>query len=105
MATYDDIRASLQHKREELQQRLGKIQHNLRAAPAPDSEEQASERENDEVLEQLDNNGRAEMERIEAALARISAGTYGICIQCGGSISPQRLAALPYTTACITCAR
>ena len=105
MTTYEDIRAALQHNREELRQRIGKIQHNLRAAPSPDSEEQASERENDQVLEQLDDSSRAEMEMIEAALARINAGAYGNCITCGDTIATERLAALPYTTVCIKCAR
>jgi DnaK suppressor protein len=104
MATYDDIRATLQHKLEELRQRITKIQSNLRSTPAPDSQEQASERENDEVLEHLDDSSRAELEMIEAALARITAGTYATCAQCGGSISAERLAALPYTTSCIACA-
>jgi RNA polymerase-binding transcription factor len=57
------------------------------------------------VLERLDKSGREEIQMIEAALARMDAGTYGICVSCGGTISSQRLAALPYTTACITCAR
>jgi DnaK suppressor protein len=104
MAAHDDIRTALQHKRDELRHRLTKIQSNLRSTPAPDSQEQASERENDEVLEHLDDSSRAEMEMIEAALARITAGTYGTCGQCGGSIPQQRLAALPYTTSCIACA-
>ena len=42
---------------------------------------------------------------IEAALARMDAGTYGICVSCGETISSQRLRALPYTNACIKCAR
>jgi DnaK suppressor protein len=105
ITTYNDIRAALQGKREELRQWLTKIQHNLRSTPAPDSQEQASERENDEVLEHLDDSSRAELEMIEAALARITAGTYATCVRCGGSISAERLAALPYTTTCITCAR
>jgi RNA polymerase-binding protein DksA len=105
MAAYDDIRTALQHKRAELRQRITKIQRNLRSTPAPDSQEQASERENDEVLEHLDDSSRAEIEMIEAALARITAGTYGTCEQCGGSIPQQRFAALPYTTSCIRCAR
>lgn len=105
MAAYDKTRIALQTKLEGLRQRLGKIQRNLREAPDPDSEEQALGRENDEVLEQLDDSGRAEIAMIEAALARINAGTYGICAQCGNPIAPPRLEALPYTTLCINCAR
>lgn len=104
MTQYDNIRSALQQKLEGLQQRIGKIERNLRKTPEADSEEQALERENDEVLEQLDTNGRHEIEMIEAALTRISAGTYGVCTQCGEIIASQRLAALPYTTACIKCA-
>jgi DnaK suppressor protein len=105
MTQHDDIRSALQHKLEELQRRIGKIERNLRETPEADSEEQALGRENDEVLERLDDSGREEIQMIEAALARLDAGTYGICVSCGGAISSQRLAALPYTTACITCAR
>ena len=105
MMPHDDIRNALQQKLEQLQQRIGKIEHNLRETPEADSEEQALGRENDEVLERLDKSGREEIQMIEAALARMDAGTYGICVSCGGTISSQRLTALPYTTACITCAR
>jgi len=105
MAAYDDIRTALQHKRDELQQRIGKIQHNLRAASPPDSQEQASERENDEVLEHLDDSSRTELEMIEAALARITADSYGRCITCGDAITTERLTALPYATSCIPCAK
>jgi RNA polymerase-binding protein DksA len=105
MTPHDGIRTALQQKLEQMQRRMDKIQHDLRQAPEPDSEEQAIERENDEVLERLDDGGREEMKMIKAALARIDAGTYGICVQCGKSISAQRLTALPYATTCIRCAR
>ncbi len=104
MTTYEEIRATLQHKLRELDQRLGKIQANLRHVSEPDSAEQAIERENDEVLEHLDESGQKERELIRAALQRMDAGTYAACVQCGGSISAERLAAVPYTTSCITCA-
>ena len=105
MTMYDDIRTALQHKRDELRQRITKIQLNFRSTPAPDSQEQASERENDEVLEHLDDSSRAEMEMIEAALSRITAGGYGRCITCGDAITTERLTALPYATSCIPCAK
>jgi len=76
MTAYDDIRVALQHKLVRLEKRLGKIQANLRHVSEPDSAEQAIERENDEVLEHLDDSGREEIEMIRAALGRIDAGTY-----------------------------
>ncbi|MEM8850238.1 MAG: TraR/DksA C4-type zinc finger protein, partial [Pseudomonadota bacterium] len=41
---------------------------------------------------------------IDAALARIAAGTYGICVKCGADISPERLVAVPTAALCRTCA-
>ena len=104
MMQHDDIRIALQQKLEQLRQRLGKIEQNLRETPEPDSEEQALGRENDEVLEHLDDSSRKEMAMIEAALVRIAAGTYDVCDNCGDTIIAQRLKALPYTTTCIKCA-
>ena len=41
--------------------------------------------------------------KIAQAQDRISAGTYGTCIQCGESISFERLELRPYVPTCITC--
>ncbi len=46
---------------------------------------------------------RGAVDRIEAALARAEAGSYGRCERCGGEIGAERLAALPDTTICIAC--
>jgi DnaK suppressor protein len=42
---------------------------------------------------------------IDAALARIEAGTYGTCVNCGAQIPPERLKAMPWATLCIDCKR
>lgn len=47
---------------------------------------------------------RVELRRIDAALARLDAGTYGDCAACGGAIEPARLDASPATPFCLTCA-
>ena len=44
-----------------------------------------------------------ELASIDAALARIEAGTYGECIDCGVSIPAPRLQASPEVTRCIQC--
>jgi DnaK suppressor protein len=46
---------------------------------------------------------RASVEEIDRALARIDAGTYGICDQCGQPIPKARLKALPSATLCVAC--
>ena len=42
---------------------------------------------------------------VDAALARLDAGTYGACTACGGPIAPERLEALPWAPLCIACQR
>ena len=44
-----------------------------------------------------------ELKQIEDALARIKAGHYGTCEQCGCLIKKARLKAIPFTTLCISC--
>ena len=36
-----------------------------------------------------------ELREVQAALERLDAGTYGLCLRCGEAIDPQRLKALP----------
>ena len=41
--------------------------------------------------------------QVKVALARIEAGTYGICADCDGPINPARLEARPFATRCVSC--
>jgi RNA polymerase-binding protein DksA len=45
------------------------------------------------------------LEAVDAALARLDAGTFGSCIRCGRPIAPERLEALPWAAHCIDCQR
>jgi DnaK suppressor protein len=45
-----------------------------------------------------------EVARIDAALARIAARTYGRCAGCGELIEPRRLEVNPYAVQCTDCA-
>lgn len=49
----------------------------------------------------LEENSEAVLARIDAALARIEAGTYGTCRMCGRPIPEERLEARPWTDLCI----
>lgn len=44
------------------------------------------------------------LEDIEAALQRITAGTYGTCVVCGKQIDEERLKANPAADKCMQCA-
>lgn len=41
---------------------------------------------------------------VEAALAKIEGGSYGVCERCGNPINEARLEAMPATRYCISCA-
>jgi len=58
-----------------------------------------------ELDETLEENSSHVLTAIDDALARIDAGTYGTCQNCGKEIAPERLEALPYATLCIDCKR
>ena len=88
---------------QERQQRAEQIDNRLRESGLEDWEEQATQRENDEVLEALGNQAVQEIEQIEQALYRIEKGIYGVCSQCGNSIASARLKAMPYATTCMQC--
>ena len=88
----------------ELNARLHVFEHELDAARPKDWEDAATERESDEVLEQLGSSGQAEIVLLEAALRRIEDGSYGICSTCGADILPERLEAVPYAVLCRKCA-
>ena len=46
-----------------------------------------------------------QLHAVEAALARLDAGTFGTCVRCGRPIAPERLEALPWAAHCIDCQR
>jgi len=46
----------------------------------------------------------AHLDEIDAALARVEAGTYGVCAVCGRPIPDARLEVRPTATTCVGCA-
>ncbi len=94
----------LEKRLAELNARLNRIEQELDQPVSAQFGEQAIEREEDEVLEDLGQAGLQEMRMIEAALRRIAKGTYGTCVKCGDDISEERLNVLPHTPLCRNCA-
>ena len=72
--------------------------------------ELASHRDVDSILERelaaaSAVRAREAIEEIDAALARLVAGNYGICDSCGARIPPERLEAIPHARLCVACLR
>ena len=60
--------------------------------------------EDRDATAQLVAEARAGVARVEAALIRAEAGTYGRCEHCGSAIPQERLAVLPDASTCVACA-
>jgi RNA polymerase-binding transcription factor DksA len=57
------------------------------------------------LLDHLVERGNEEVREIDLALARMAAGTYGVCEICGKRIESKRLKVLPATRLCHSCAQ
>ena len=95
---------SLEMKLADLQRRLASVTKDITKTLSSDFAEQAVERENDDVLEEISRETQLTIAHLKAALRRIEDGSYGACDDCGKDIAPQRLVAIPQATQCVDCA-
>ena len=104
------FRAALERERERLLRAVHAVHHDeslleetgdLAIGSGDHLADSASETYMRELDEGLEENAEHILEEVEAALARIDAGTYGLCSNCGGPIGEERLLAVPYATLCI----
>ena len=65
----------------------------------------ATEQWDAQVLSRLGDRDIRQLTALDAALARVAAGTYGRCVRCERPIEPARLAALPEAALCADCIR
>ncbi|EJC75135.1 DnaK suppressor protein [Rhizobium leguminosarum bv. trifolii WSM2012] len=99
------VQTVLQTMKNDLVRRLEAIDADLCVALEKDSEERATQVENDEVLREMQAEGRDQIAAIDAAIGRLNDGKYGQCAKCHRPIGKERLAAVPYTPFCIDCAK
>lgn len=95
----------LTDKKAELEIRISAIEADFKKGRSADFSEQTTESENDEVLDEIHHEAKAELMLVNNAIHRIAQGNYGTCSGCEENINPDRLTALPYTTTCINCAQ
>jgi DnaK suppressor protein len=104
----DQIRAELAAKRAEICALLAETQED--AAPvALDQTQQGrlsrmDAMQRQEMAQAARRRRKLELERIDAALSRLDAGTFGECVRCGEEIAPERLAFDPTAPLCRACA-
>ena len=107
MTNYAEYETRLHDLRDEMTSRIHAINKDVHHRDQPvekDFSEQATQAENDEVLNALDNEAKIIVQQIDKALLSIRENVYGTCNKCGNPIAKERLDAVPYVTWCIECA-
>ncbi|WP_373048300.1 TraR/DksA family transcriptional regulator [Vulgatibacter sp.] len=106
--TLDRLRMQLLERRHALVQSTQRGARELEglknAERLPELEEGAQNATAEYVLTQLNDGQRREVAQIDAALSRLEAGTYGLCVDCEEEIPVERLKALPYALRDAECA-
>ena len=106
----DRFRQTLESERERLQHAVQTVHHDgslldetgdLAIGSGDHIADSATETYMRELDDGLEENAEHLLTEIEAALARIDDGTYGLCTRCGRPIGEERLEAVPYATLCI----
>ncbi len=107
MSNFEEVKLVLCEMLEDLDDKLARITDDVRHTDEPvekDFSEQATQNENNEVLDYLGNSAQTEIEMIKQALLRIDKGEYGTCQVCGEPINIERLKIIPYSNMCVKCA-
>ena len=100
-------KAELERLKDELTRRLQRYeahQHREDGRLEADFSEQAVQRQNDEVVDQLEADVRDELRQVIHALDRLEEGEGDVCERCGDTINPERIRILPWASLCIRCA-
>jgi len=100
----EEIRGRLMQHKDELRKRVTSIHEHARDPLEQDSAEQAAQLGNVAVVSALESEAVQQIAEIDAALQRLDAGTYGVCVSCGEPISEGRLKVRPAATQCRDCA-
>ena len=109
----DNAAARLELEREETVRRLANLTDDFAEVVAASRDSNADDEHDPEgstiafersQLGALAEQARHHLAEIDAAMARIATGTYGVCERCGRTITDGRLRARPAARTCIGCA-
>ncbi len=101
---YPDIRRDLERQREAILNETGEVlTHRGDIEAFPDVSDQASAEVDQNFSMRIRDRERKLLKKIDEALERMDAATYGVCERCDGDIPYKRLKARPVTTLCIEC--
>jgi len=101
----DGIRSALLQRRASINNvvRSGRDQLASNEGDPSDIADRASDGFEDELTAGLLSIEAAQLDEVEAALARLDSGVYGACATCGKAIPRKRLEILPFAKRCLKC--
>jgi RNA polymerase-binding transcription factor DksA len=109
----DDRRRELENERRQTLHRLATLTGEFDEVVAASRDSNADDEHDPEgatiafersQLSALVQQARDHVAEIDGAIARFTAGTYGVCERCGQPIADDRLTARPVARTCIACA-
>lgn len=112
--TLDRFRKRLEEEKSRLEEQIEDYERDLEEArltesssdrsPDPGNAEASSMKLEYAKELSIEQNTLDLLRKVDRALERVAAGSYGICESCGNSIPVERLDVLPYSTLCVECA-
>jgi DnaK suppressor protein len=103
-----ELKTTLQKRRRTILETARRAQQELDALRAADRvsefEEGAQAEHEEYTLARVGEVQRRQIAMIDAALARMETGEYGVCLDCEIDIDVRRLKALPFAVMCTDCA-
>jgi DnaK suppressor protein len=103
-----ELKTTLQKRRRTILETARRAQQDLealRSASRVSEFEEGAQTEHEKyTLSRVSEVQRRQVAMIDAALARMDAGEYGVCADCGIDIDVRRLKVLPFAVLCTDCA-
>ncbi|MDQ4077077.1 MAG: TraR/DksA C4-type zinc finger protein [Chloroflexota bacterium] len=103
MAEQLDFKSRLQEEREALLQKIERLREDVKVELEFEADEGDPELPEREKNLSLLATFEERLEEIDSALDKLKAGEYGICLNCGQPIDPERLAIVPEAQYCVPC--
>jgi DnaK suppressor protein len=102
---YELLKGMLEDRRREIHEKLRSLREQIPvdAPDVKDTEEQSVDDFVQEVDLALMQMKSETLKKIDQAISRLEAGTYGRCQECDAEIPPARLRALPFAALCREC--
>ena len=102
----EQLKEKLENLRQEAMRFLDRLRHESRSLETDgtqDSADQCVVNLSKESLFEQSSQKRTMLRLIEAALQRMTEGSFGTCVACSDEIQTRRLQAVPWTQFCLSC--